>query len=525
MTIRSRSWPYNTSLPPHGKHFWSVLALHRHYPALREFVVREIIEQAQATLVTAHSELTTAQGQLATLHREVKASAPELEADLKEVEETVALAEKKRFTAQIKLDAVTACIAAERAKHKVTSVTPSILEQLIRAAARTERLTTLAATDEKLLAAQQKLSRARNAAAQNNEDQSKRAVAKAEEVVAAAQKAFAHAQEQNTRATSTYQPLGPTYPRSSTGRRLALARWIANPDNPLTARIAVNHIWLRHFGRPLVESVDDFGLRCPRPALILLLDYLAVELMENNWSMKHVHRLVVTSNAYQRDSKQPAADEQGMQSQAAALDPDNKFFWRMNVRRMEAETVRDSVLWVAQSLDLAAGGPDIDHNRGMTVPRRSLYFRHARERQMEFLQVFDAANPRECYRRLESIQPQQALALINSPLALAQSRRLAGRITSELRNRIKLEEGESINEDSFMITAFETVLSRSPTEAELIEGRDFLLLQAQQLAEPNSLELIGTADNPVTPAADPEQRESENLVLVLFNHNDFVTVR
>jgi hypothetical protein len=291
---------------------------------------------------------------------------------------------------------------------------------------------------------------------------------------------------------------------------LALARWITHRQNPLTARVAVNHIWLRHFGQPLVESVDDFGLRSPRPPLIDLLDYLAVELMEHNWSMKHIHRLIVTSTAYRM-----ASSVKGIANPSRKLDPDNKLFWRMNSRRMEAETVRDSVFHVAGSLDLTRGGPDIDYKQGLTIPRRSLYFRHARERQMEFLKMFDPANPRECYRRQESIRPQQVLAMVNSSLALAQSRGLAGKLITEGQH----------DDNSFIVAAFETVLSRGPSDEESMACRDFLAMQAKQLADSAKLELLDNSANAKPPSDDPGQRARENLVLVLLNHNDFVTVR
>ena len=198
----------------------------------------------------------------------------------------------------------------------------------------------------------------------------------AKKKVAAAAAAFDKAKKAAGEESTKYTSLGPQYSKSSTGRRLALARWIANRRNPLTVRVAVNHIWLRHFGQPLVEKVDDFGLRSPRPPLTDLLDYLAVEVMDNGWRMKHIYRLIVTSDA----DRMPSAASQD--NQATLRDRDNRFLWRMNRVRMEAETVRDAVLHVAGSLDPSRGGPDLDHRKGMTVPRRSLYFRHAREKQI-----------------------------------------------------------------------------------------------------------------------------------------------
>src|SRR5262249_13367251 len=163
-----------------------------------------------------------------------------------------------------------------------------------------------------------------------------------------------------------------TYPEYSTGRRLALARWITSKENPLAARVAINHIWLRHFGSPLVPTVFDFGLNGKPPTNQALLDWLAVELMENNWQMKHIHRLIVKSRTF-RLASTVRGQESGVRCQE--LDPENLYYWRANPRRMEAEIVRDATLYVAGSLDETRGGPELDQSAGLTNPRRSLYFR------------------------------------------------------------------------------------------------------------------------------------------------------
>jgi hypothetical protein len=309
-----------------------------------------------------------------------------------------------------------------------------------------------------------------------------------------------------------------SYPAQSTGRRLAFAKWLANRDNPLTARVAVNHIWMRHFGQAIVPSVFDFGRNGRPPSHPALLDWLAAEFMNSpplssaplpegegrKWSMKHLHRLIVTSSAYRQASTPDLANAQ--------IDRDNKFLWRYPPHRLEAEAVRDCVFYVAGKLDLKMGGPDIDYPLGLTVPRRSLYFRHAAEKQMEFLMLFDAASVTECYERRHSIVPQQALALMNSELSLKQARILARAIA-----------GTSSGPETFTVSAFEHLLTRAPTKAERTECVTFLQEQTRRF---QTMTLTGgnTTDGS-QPSADPAQRARENLVHALMNHHEFVTVR
>jgi hypothetical protein len=294
----------------------------------------------------------------------------------------------------------------------------------------------------------------------------------------------------------------PEYPSTSSGRRLALARWITHPDHPLAARVAVNHVWMRHFGEPLVKTVFDFGHNGRRPTHPELLDWLAVEFRESGWSLKKLHRLLVTSATYRMDS---TADPAGLKA-----DSENAWYWRMNSRRMEAEIVRDSVLYIAGDLDLARGGPELAHGLGLTTNRRSLYYQHAAEKQMQFLEVFDAANVNECYERSESVIPQQALALANSPLALEKSRLLARKLPAE----------------GFVAAAFDRILGRPPTDEERRTCEEFLEKQAALLSNAKGLvAFAGGSPTRVPPSPDPKMRAREDLVLVLINHNEFVTIR
>jgi hypothetical protein len=265
------------------------------------------------------------------------------------------------------------------------------------------------------------------------------------------------------------------------GRIETFSDWLTAPENPMFARVAVNRLWQWHFGEGLLKNTSDFGGLGGQPSHPALLDWLASEFMREGWSLKKLHRLLVTSAAYRRDS---ASDPSGL-----AKDPENRLLWRMNVRRMESEVVRDSVLSLAGSLDPARGGPELDQESALTTTRRSLYYRHAPEKQAEFLRLFDAANVNECYERSESIIPQQALALANSSLVKTQSRALAARLGKS-----------ACPDEAFAEDAFLTILGRKPSAGEREECAAFL-----RDAGPGG--------------------GREGLVRVLFNHNDFVTIR
>lgn len=305
-----------------------------------------------------------------------------------------------------------------------------------------------------------------------------------------------------------------SYPRESTGRRLALARWIADAENPLTARVAMNHLWLRHFNQGLAPRTFDFGRSGPPPTHPALLDWLASEFMDPSrptgakagaaWSMKHMHRLMVTSAAYRMASTGDAA--------SAKLDGDNRYYWRMSPRRMEAEVVRDALFHLSGSLDLTMGGPDLDYAKGNFVPRRSIYFRNAQEHQMEILKTFDTASVVECYERTVSVVPHQALALNNSDFAIQHARRTARALSAKV----------DAKPEAFVMAAFEQVLSRPPSAEEITECARFLEQQAA-LYTPNK-NAQASADER-TPSPDPQVRARENLVRILINHNDFVTIR
>ncbi|MGY8767383.1 MAG: DUF1553 domain-containing protein, partial [Pirellulales bacterium] len=308
------------------------------------------------------------------------------------------------------------------------------------------------------------------------DDKRQTAIDKARKELKAATDQLAKTDKARKLTDAKYTTVGTAYSKTSTGRRLAFARWVVDQENPLTARVAVNHIWLRHFGEPLVANVFDFGLRSPKPEYAELLDWLSAELIQHKWSMKHIHRLIVNSQTYRLASSLDSKTTKSNQ----VIDPDNRLIWKANTRRLDAEVIRDSILSVAGSLDLTPGGPDIDFNLGETNARRSVYFRHAYEKQMKMLVLFDTAGPNECYLRSPSIIPQQALALANSPLSLSQARKLAQQLSKEFPG------AEPSADTQFIEAAFQQLLTRKPSDQELTTCHQFLKTQAKNWPTPPS---------------------------------------
>jgi len=512
-----------------------------YYPGLRGFVQQESLAAATAAVEKAEKAMSDSSTALADARKKLADmvaanakpaaeappagnGAPETEAPVPaepakpeadkdaltsavtKAESGVSLAESNLLAAAAELVAVRAKIAADNARF---SATEEDNPHLAREASRAERVAGVERARRDVLVAEQEL-----AAAKAEGEKAAKKAEGAEKKLADARKAREDAQAALGKIGEDYVHFGSVYPAKSTGRRAALARWIASKNNPLTARVAINQIWMRHFGAPLVPTVFDFGLNGTPPTHPELLDWLAVELMENGWHTKPIHRLLVTSTAYRMEST--ARHEQNL-----ARDAGNAYLWRANPRRMEAELVRDSALHVAGSLDLTLGGPELDQNAGMKTPRRSLYFRSSKEKKMEFLDTFDRANVTDCYRRSETVIPQQALAMVNSSLSLAQARTLAGKLAAELATQDTPE-----SQEQFVATAFDRILCRLPTSDERQTCLEFLHEQSARLGNKDTLAPFAAGEeNPVKPADDPRQRARENLVHVLLNHNDFLTIR
>ena len=200
--------------------------------------------------------------------------------------------------------------------------------------------------------------------------------------------------------------------------RYQLARDIASKNNPLTARTMINRIWLHHFGDTFIASPDDLGNQSTKPVNQPLLDYLSAYFMERKWSIKEIHRLILNSATYRQVSLNSPRN--------AAKDPYNKMFWRQNVRRLEFEAIRDSILHIGGVLDKKMGGKPVSIGGSF---RRSVYAMVDRGNLEETMFHFDFANPDlPTGKRQETTVPLQALFLMNSPLVIEQVKRLCNEI-------------------------------------------------------------------------------------------------
>ncbi len=495
------------------------------------------IEKAQAALTAAKSKFDEAAKSSPANSVISEMTPPAPHAALVDADGQVAVAEAALQIAQANLAVSELRLLADDTAF--SSPPKASAKALAEAAARAERDLAVLQAQKAVIQAEIALTTARR----NKKDTDVRSLnvlTAAENGIIAAVKARGDAIDALDKPLGEYTHFAPIYPKASTGRRTALARWITSPDNPLAARVAINHVWLRHFGSPLVPSVFDYGINGKPPTNQAILDWLACELIAPasgypGWHMKPIHKLIVTSRTYRLSS----SAELGMRNAESghelasstphsalrtphSIDPENLYYWRANVRRMEAEAVRDATLFIAGSLDLSRGGPDLEPTLGLTNARRSLYFRSAKEKKVEFLSLFDSANPVECYRRSESIAPQQALALANSTLTLAQARILARKI----RDSLASEPAAAVSPRRFIEIAFRRILCREPTEEETKSCLQFLDDQAAALADTKSLTAFTSGPAAIVPpSTDAAQRAYENLVHVLFNHNDFITVR
>ena len=321
----------------------------------------------------------------------------------------------------------------------------------------------------------------------------------------------------------------------TTRRRLALANWLMDSRNPLTARVAVNRIWQGHFGEGLVNTENDFGVMGSPPSHPGLLDYLARQLISGQQRLKALHREIVLSAAYAQASDWHQA--------GATVDGDNKLLWRYPYRRLDAEVIRDSVLWASGRLNWQMGGPSThprihpDVLQGQSRPgsgwgpyvaeqasRRSIYIHIKRSLLVPELELLDLADTNSaCEQRGISTIPTQALTLLNGEFWNSHAAELAQRIErgplpvgprAEASPSVAATNTAPLNaaDDQRVTAGYRAVLSRSPTSAELQAGLAFLAAQRRQTRE----------EFPDRPLAEVDQEALSALCLVLLNLNEFV---
>ncbi|MSR53619.1 MAG: DUF1553 domain-containing protein [Gemmataceae bacterium] len=270
---------------------------------------------------------------------------------------------------------------------------------------------------------------------------------------------------------------------STTGRRTALANWIADAKNPLTARVIVNRIWLQHFGRGIVDSPGDFGMQGEKPTHPELLDWLAADFVANGWSLKRLHRTIVTTAAYQQGTT--------FNKDSSRSDPENELLWRMNRRRLDGESLRDAILSVSGSLNAKAAGPSIYPDLPAEVKsgawpvstdqsernRRSVYVYVKRNLRYPLFAAFDAPDRNEaCSRRFETTTAPQALMMLNEKLYMEKGKLFAERVT-----RLAGSDPDKALEQAYLLA-----FTRRPTSEERETGLKFLRSQSnpsESLAE------------------------------------------
>jgi len=235
----------------------------------------------------------------------------------------------------------------------------------------------------------------------------------------------------------------------STGQRTALAKWIASPNNPLTARVLVNRIWQHHFGTGLVETASDFGSLGGSPSHPELLDWLASEFIEHGWSIKWLHRQILNSATWQMSAFHPDA------SAALKTDPGNRLRWRFDIRRLSAEQIRDAMLTSSGELRSEQGGPSVEH----TSLRRSLYLKAIRNSPEALLRSLDGVDGLNSIpRRSTTTTPTQALNLMNGDWVRKRAAAMAGRV---------LEQSAKADPTGIVDAAFRTTLGRGAEVREI----------------------------------------------------------
>lgn len=278
--------------------------------------------------------------------------------------------------------------------------------------------------------------------------------------------------------------------------RYEFAQSIANKENPMTARVAVNRIWMKHFVEGFVPTVDDLGNMAGKPSHPELLDYLAAEFMENGWTMKRLHRMIVLSSVYRQDSD-PTANP--LVAKKGAVDPlkldaGNRLLWRGNLRRLDFESIRDSMILLTGKMNTTIGGQPANITDEPFSYRRSLYGYVDRRRLSDTLSQFDYGDPDQANsKRNSTIVPQQALFFMNNPLSVEVARAVAAR--KDVVN--------AMSEDQRIVAMFRCMFQRRPSTNEIRYAQEFLTKAKMTVATANLRPSAKSAAAGTKPGAKP----------------------
>lgn len=314
---------------------------------------------------------------------------------------------------------------------------------------------------------------------------------------------------------------------ATTGRRSALAHWLTRKDHPLTARVVVNRIWQQHFGKGIVETPNDFGAMGQPPTHPELLDYLATELVECNWSLKHIHKLIVSSATYRQSSQ--VRPESELHRAALKADSSNQLLWHARRRRLDGESMRDTLLQLSGELNRRAHGtsarPELPEGISTMYAwapdanpadrnRRSIYVFARRNLRYPLFEVFDQPDLQQsCPRRAVTTTAPQALTMLNSDLPRHVARQWSTRLASEYP-----DEHERVRQ------AFADCFSRPATDEEVAASLKFIDSQAQVTPSTQSSNgQTGQGAN-TSDQASPRELAWEDFCHALFNSNEFLYV-
>ena len=307
---------------------------------------------------------------------------------------------------------------------------------------------------------------------------------------------------------------------TAVGTRLQLANWIASSRNPLTARVIVNRLWQHHFGEGLVRSSNNFGFTGDKPTHPELLDWLAIQLIDSGWSLKHIHRLILTSTTWQQSSRHPE------QARLSQKDSANRFLWRSNRRRLDAESLRDALLAASGELDLRLGGPSFfptisaEALEGLSRKaaawtaspetdqhRRSLYLFTQRSLLSPMMTAFDLCDSTlPCGQRDVTIVAPQALTLLNNEFIHLRIETLAASVCVNHPDRVSAQ----------IDATWRAILNRVPSEGEIRMATQHIERQVQRFRVADTEKFNGSHS--------AQELALASLCLVLFNSNEFIYI-